>query len=317
MEVDSAKLGFIVGHYKSGSTWLLNLLSLHPGIRGVGETHVFRYTEEDFDSATDRLFGASAWGNPRDSALKHQLAEGTRGIRSWLGLSAGQSTLSPQERPTIRFDLSTFAQKRLRTQLSSCSSGDEYCHAFFAFLLDTLKPKNYLIEKTPNNIFHVPRIHSLFPRAKLLSIYRDGRDVVTSEIFHRSRLGKSVASLDQRIENWRDAMEAQSQFKDMYDMLCISYESLLVEPHATLQKILDYLDLPNDELTREDLIGRSSFEFVTGREIGDEQQSFYRKGVHGDWTKHFSDTDKQLFSQIAGDILTKLGYEEHPDAAQW
>ena len=55
MQVDSSRLGFIVGHYKSGSTWLLNLLSLHPGIRGVGETHIFRFSEqklvEHFSSA--------------------------------------------------------------------------------------------------------------------------------------------------------------------------------------------------------------------------------------------------------------------------
>ena len=42
MDENGSKLGFIVGHYKSGSTWLINLLSLHPGIRGVSETHVFR-----------------------------------------------------------------------------------------------------------------------------------------------------------------------------------------------------------------------------------------------------------------------------------
>jgi hypothetical protein len=35
MSFDSSCLIFIVGHYKSGSTWLLNLLSLHPAISGV------------------------------------------------------------------------------------------------------------------------------------------------------------------------------------------------------------------------------------------------------------------------------------------
>ena len=43
MNFDGSRLIFIVGHYKSGSTWLLNMLSLHPAI-GVFKKLTFSIT---------------------------------------------------------------------------------------------------------------------------------------------------------------------------------------------------------------------------------------------------------------------------------
>src|SRR4029453_1943136 len=56
-------MAFIVGHYKSGSTWLINLLSLHPAIRAVGETSIFPYVTScaDFRQCTENLFTKSFW----------------------------------------------------------------------------------------------------------------------------------------------------------------------------------------------------------------------------------------------------------------
>ena len=47
-------LAFILGHYKSGSTWLANLLCLHPDVMGLRETHVFRYSQDcaDFEECS-------------------------------------------------------------------------------------------------------------------------------------------------------------------------------------------------------------------------------------------------------------------------
>ena len=56
-------LVFIVGHYKSGSTWLLNMLSLHPDVRGLLETYIFHHTKNCREAVarTRTLFSDVSW----------------------------------------------------------------------------------------------------------------------------------------------------------------------------------------------------------------------------------------------------------------
>src|ERR1044071_7191106 len=76
---DGAHYAFIVGHRKSGSTWLLNLLSLHPAIRGVMETGVFNlaWAEPDVERRTRRLLTESPWSR---GGLQSFLVERVRGL---------------------------------------------------------------------------------------------------------------------------------------------------------------------------------------------------------------------------------------------
>jgi len=39
----------------------------------------------------------------------------------------------------------------------------------------------------------------------------------------------------------------------------------------------------------------------------------FRKGTIGDWRNYFKDVHKQVFKEIAGDLLVELGYENHQD----
>ncbi len=50
---------------------------------------------------------------------------------------------------------------------------------------------------------------------------------------------------------------------------------------------------------------------MTGRKQGQEDKnSFYRKGVRGDWRNHLTESDQALFKSLAGDLLIRLGYEK-------
>ena len=43
--------------------------------------------------------------------------------------------------------------------------------------------------------------------------------------------------------------------------------------------------------------------------MGDEDgESFYRKGVIGDWRNVFTERDRQVYEEIAGDTLQQMGY---------
>ena len=306
-----ADVAFIVGHYKSGSTWLINLLSLHPAIRGVGETSIFPYvtSSSDLRECTENLFTKSFWSEGGLRRLpRHRVSKWARPLRSlW------KPMLKPEERPTTLMDLSIVEQVRLRRHLVHSQSKEEYCLRFFDFLRGAFRPKGLLIEKN-NNIFHVPFIRSIFPKAKLLAIHRDGRDVVVSEKYFLANEEGRTASLRDSVLDWRKKIEAHRRYVAEHGIYSCSYESLLRDGETTVKGILGFLDLPADRATVADMVRRSSFKFTTGRDNGREQSgSFYRKGIAGDWVNHFSEADKRQFKELAGDLLIELGYEKDLD----
>jgi Sulfotransferase family len=313
---EGSQLGFIVGHYKSGSTWLANLLSLHPGVRGLRETHLFRYSGESRSlvEATDELFHSVAWaGGGRKALPRQRLASVLRPFRR-----SGQATLRWEERPTTLLDLSLSQQRRLERLLLQAADSDDYRRRFYSFLFEALHPDAYLLEKTSTNIFYVPEIRRLFPASKLIAIYRDGRDVVVSDRFHlRNNYGRSQ-DLEKSAIDWKRAMEAQLQYSPRYSLYTLSYEALLENTRFETERLLAFLQLETAPAIVEDMIRRSSFQFVTGRGEGQENEhSFYRKGIVGDWRGRLDDEEKAVVSREVGDMLVTLGFEKSADWRSW
>ena len=321
MERDGRQLAFVVGHYKSGTTWLVNLLSLHPDLRGLAETHVFRYALDGKGPAdtTEQLYHRVAWAGGGPGQLpRHRLAKWTRRARVGAGLARGQSTLSDRDRPIDVLDLAIWDQAALRRKLLACRDGESYIRTFYEFVFDRVRPNRYLVDKTPTNVPYVPRIRELFPQAKLVVIHRDGRDVVVSDKFHLKRTYHTTEDFRDRVLKWKAAIELEEQYVGPFGMFQTSYEAMTATPKESVRALLAFLDLPTDDTTLDDMIHRSSFEFITGRKQGQEDTSgFYRKGVAGDWVNHYSDQEKEEFGKLAGDVLVRFGYETSADWRQW
>lgn len=310
-----SKVAFIVGHYKSGSTWLVNLLSLHPEIRGVSETHIFRYAHDSrsLADATNVLFSKAAWAEGGIRNLpKRRLAD----LAALLGLK--RSPPPPAERPHTLLDMSHWQRRELRACLSQAADPIDYCRRFFGFLQQVLKPRRYLIDKTPTNVFQMERIETTFPGSKYIAIYRDGRDVAVSEKYYRGMMGERPVALRESIDRWLRAMDAQRAASEHYSLFTLRYEDLLSQPHEQINRLLDYLDLDRNPAIVSDMVARASFEHTTGRKRGQaDNRKFYRKGIAGDWRNHFSPADAELFAEQAGALLVELGYETSCDPAMW
>jgi hypothetical protein len=95
----------------------------------------------------------------------------------------------------------------------------------------------------------------------------------------------------------------------------VRYEDLLVRPNEEVERLLDFLGVDTDERLVEHCVSSASFEKLSrGRQRGQEDpSSFYRKGVAGDWKNHFSEEDRLVFKEEAGELLIRLGYEEDLD----
>lgn len=300
---------FIVGHRKSGSTWLLNLMSLHPDIRGLMETNLFSvgWNEPDPERRTDRLFSQSPWSEG-GSNLRYRL---TRLAAPFLKATKPALGLRKEERPATLPDLPWRDQRALRRDLRRTAEPETFIQRFFHFQRDRLAPAGYLLEKSPRNVHNVERIRELFPGAKLIVIYRDGRDVVTSDRFFTQDYGGKQFDFTAAVRAWKSDMEAHLAGAERHPMFACGYEALLSDGAAVSKSLFRFLGLRCDDALIADLVERSSFRFYAGRERGQEDRKrFYRKGVAGDWKNHFSPEDKALFKEIGGEMLVRLGYEQ-------
>lgn len=97
------------------------------------------------------------------------------------------------------------------------------------------------VEKTPPNIFQIPRLLAARTDAKIIIIVRDGRDVISSL---KGRRGyKEIA---ERVDRWVYDNMAGMPYWGHEDVHVVKYEDLIETPVVVLTGICDFLDEPQD-----------------------------------------------------------------------
>lgn len=98
-------------------------------------------------------------------------------------------------------------------------------------------------DKTPGYVLHLRHIKKLFPKAKVIHIVRDGRDVVPSILKYWS-VGPQTNSFLETAVYWRDHVTAGMKdgpkyFGDQY--IEVRYEDLVTKPEDTVTKICGFI----------------------------------------------------------------------------
>jgi hypothetical protein len=208
--------------------------------------------------------------------------------------------------------------------------------------------KRIVGDKSPLHTDHVDEIFELYPEAKVIHVVRDGRDVAVSLMHHFWNLSKDgreggiydlepeeLAKRDAYRENprafvasgqsifveerlrqiaarWnrrtgRASREGSQLFGDSF--LQIKYEDLLLRPEEIMQPAFELLGAESDQQVVSRCVQVNSFERAAGRAKGSEHsESFFRKGVAGDWRTVFTERDSEVYEQIAGQTLVEMGY---------
>jgi hypothetical protein len=197
----------------------------------------------------------------------------------------------------------------------------------------------------------VEEISSICPGAKVVHIVRDGRDVAVSSVHHqwnnatdqggrrklsREKVAKREAyrkdpetfgasgesifageHVAQIARSWSTSVsKAMADAALLGDNYCqVRYEDLLAEPVGEVMRLLEFLGADSDEEVARRCVEAASFEQLSGgRTQGEEaSSSFYRKGIAGDWRNYFSEEDRRVFKEEAGELLIRLGYEDDLD----
>ncbi|MBW2737995.1 MAG: sulfotransferase [Deltaproteobacteria bacterium] len=113
-------------------------------------------------------------------------------------------------------------------------------------VIPDLQPGEMFIEKTPSNALFIDLIHTVFPKAKVVYVLRDARDVVASLLAASTTWGKHWApgNPKEAAKRWQQySVRARSGLQDLPDNLhiTIKYEEMIADPVARLRGIAAFL----------------------------------------------------------------------------
>jgi hypothetical protein len=163
-------------------------------------------------------------------------------------------------------------------------------------------------------------------------IYRDPRDMLVSQVFFATdmheehgmhdfyntlpdfdeRLKVAITGIDKdglKMVSVKQRYEGVFQWLDQKNVMCIRFEDLINNRDATLLSMLGEVE-------------KTGYKIPTPREkalailveaIQPKKSHTFRSGKTGGWKNHFTDGHKNLFKDVAGDLLIKLGYEKNND----
>jgi len=163
-----------------------------------------------------------------------------------------------------------------------------------------------------------------------LIMYRDLRDVAVSHVFYVQRTPwhpehpeyKGLSIEDglhlfgqTLLPEFVDWIRSWKNNRDLDRSLVVRYEDLLADTMVTFRNVARLFDLPDDSDTIQSIVEAHRFENLSGgRDRGeDADDSFFRKGISGDWENHFTPDLKTLYKRKAGQALIEFGYEANLD----
>ena len=149
-------------------------------------------------------------------------------------------------------------------------------------------------DKTPEYIYNLPVLHTLFPEAKFIHILRDGRDVALSTFkTHFGAKNIGIAALE-----WNQQLACVAKFKKMIDpgKFCeIRYEDLLDDPVGTFKKLMNFLNIVDIDGT-------------ILRRIETEMAGELYPGNYYKWRNELTKKEQNIFERVNYQHLVDSGY---------
>ena len=201
------------------------------------------------------------------------------------------------------------------TILKTCSSPADFLAGVMQLMAERQNVHRWA-ECTPANVFHLPQIHSAFPKARFVHMVRDGRDVALSLARQKwisplpwdKTRELSVAALfwQRNVKiGTRDGESLGDQYRE------VRFEDLVERPAEVLTQLSEFID--------EDLDYGSILENPVGSvsrpntSFGGNKSNF---SPVGRWHEGMTDEQLSNVEALIGNMLLSKGYElsEHRGA---
>lgn len=307
---------FLVGHGKSGTTWLHMLFFHHPNTAVVAERRLIEHPDKN------------------DALLDFLLDE--KQYESWFN-SSSFGIISPEQRE-VRYELSRLMSDYLFYRTLSLRNTEK------GFERNT--PITHFTEKIALNtendaLATIKTLSKMYPDAKIVHIVRDPRDVAVSALHHSYRNFKkkhennwitqfvgtiiegktpglaqgplAAKYFKSSAKEWTKIVSAfHDQGTELYqdNYLFIRYEDLLNQPRMQVAKLFGFSDLDASDELVESVVDAASFKKLSeGRSEGEEDNSsFYRKGISGDWENYLTGHQSKKYFSSAQRLMEVFGY---------
>jgi len=293
---------FIFGHARSGTTLLTRLARLHPEVHCNYQAHFFT----------------------RKPLLKSLV--NTPEAEEWLTRKSNRWNQGADLSPLVLRAAADLIMERDAAREGKMIVGD----------------------KSPSSTIHgqaVRDMHAVYPDAKLVYIVRDGRDVLISERFRNFvEESKFLSGEDKRIiadlqadpapfsdghrsiftetfirrvaSGWvKNLQETEDEARRLFgkQYFGMRYEDLLATPFAEMSKLWKFLgvqktDKALEETIKAEMESNPDEEWQAKRNEG--IAAFLPKGQAGNWQRLFTEKDKFIFKNVAGEMLIKWNYEK-------
>ena len=166
--------------------------------------------------------------------------------------------------------------------------------------------------KTPIHVLSLPPLSRLFPEARFVHVLRDGRDVALSYL--ESDFGPdTVEGAALRWRHWTGRGVAAGRRLGPERYREVRYEELVDEPERVARSICEFVMLDFDDAMLR--YADRAEEILSGVTFPHSHQGLRLRPTKGlrDWRSQMSAGDAVRFEALAGDLLSRLGYERRAE----
>jgi Sulfotransferase family len=286
------RLAWIFGSSRSGSTWLLRMLSELRGVVPVDDPHLGHHL--------------GVW---RPIPLAWAACEEPPKLSTLLDIKVEEPGyfFADRYRDAWWQPLRELIAARFEAQAEECAGG--------------LSAAELFVVKEPGSQV-APLLTELFPASKLIFLLRDGRDVVDSwlDAYRKGSWaipGSAFAVAPEgrvALIRWLSAVWVyRSQVvleafesRPPENRILIRYEELREETAPCLQRLCAMLGLEQGQLS--EVVSRHCFEEVPAEARGPRQA--VRRANPGGWRQNLTAEERIVMEEVLGESLAKLGYHE-------
>lgn len=173
-------------------------------------------------------------------------------------------------------------------------------------------------EKTPHNLLYTGQLSRIFPEARFIHVLRDGRDVAASlvemqwfdiksgqKIWYTENIRNAAIYWKEIVTGIRKAAVDAGVWGRFAEL---RYEDLISDPRENLEELMNFLGEEWDEKLLE--------YHDQNHELPDEESSTsqVKKALYPSsisrWKRSFTDEDRRIFKETAGELLIELEYED-------
>ncbi len=260
---------FVIGVNGSGTTMLAESLGRHPELYMFPqETRVLPYLVKRYPNTA-----------LRDFAMRRTLANVIGQTRSFWRCNGN--------RPLVLSD----------EMIESIDDFEGVVDAMYGYFAQ-LQGKQRWGDKSPMYLQHIEVLANVFPHARFIHIYRDGRD--SAQSFHRRWKQSPIRT----IFRWKKAIElGRKQGKQLGDTRYfeLSYENLTSDPEYWMRRVCDFAGLafcPEVLTSSMQYMDKESRQIAQGKMVKNSNR----------WRTYFTHAQIVELEQISGKMLADLGY---------